>query len=169
MKPATSIEKVYRVLNAFRARPSFGVTELAEQTDLLPSDVHRILRSLAHFGYVAQDEHTKKYRLGLELLKLGHLVGERIEFTEWPGQPTVAFPRETLENTFQTTMVRVPLSFTDNWRPFTTMGGSYVGGASRRWGDSTWVSLGLGWDASTNPVVAAAAEAPSACSNQTNQ
>lgn len=85
--------------------------------------------------------------------RVQRFVGERIEFTEWSGQPSVAFPGETLENTFQTAMVRVPLAFTQNWRPFTTMGGSYVGGASRRWRDSTWISLGLGWDASTNPVV----------------
>ena len=81
------------------------------------------------------------------------VVGERIEVTEWPGQATVAFPRETLENVFQTTMVRVRVPFARNWRAFTTMGGSYVGGASRRAGDSTWVSLGIGWDAQSNPVV----------------
>jgi IclR family acetate operon transcriptional repressor len=79
MKPATSIEKVCRVLGAFRARPSLGVTELAQQTGLLPSDAHRILRSLEYLGYVTQDELTKRYRLGLELLKLGYLVHERLE------------------------------------------------------------------------------------------
>lgn len=54
---------------------------MAELTGLLPSDVHRILRSLQVFGYIEQDE-TKKYRLGLELLKLGHLVHQRIELRE---------------------------------------------------------------------------------------
>jgi hypothetical protein len=85
--------------------------------------------------------------------RVQRFLGERVELTEWPGQPAIAFPNETLENTFQTTMLRIPLPFTKNWRAFTTMGGSYVVGGSRRAGDSTWVSLGFGWDARTNPVI----------------
>src|SRR5688572_14894384 len=80
-------------------------------------------------------------------------VGERVEITEWAGQPSVTFPGETLENAFQTTMLRVRLPRTKNWRAFTTMGGSYVGGLSRRSGDDLWYSLGFGWDARSNPVV----------------
>jgi DNA-binding IclR family transcriptional regulator len=59
-----------------------GITEVADKTNLLCSDVHRILRSLQHFGFVAQNPRTKKYELGLELLKLGHLVHERAELCE---------------------------------------------------------------------------------------
>jgi hypothetical protein len=80
-------------------------------------------------------------------------MGERLELTEWPGMPTVAYPGGTLENTFQTTLVRIALPRTQSWRAFTTMGGSYVGGASRRVGDSTWWSVGFGWDARTNPIL----------------
>lgn len=82
MKPATSIEKVCRVFEAFRARPEMGIREIADTTGLLPSDAHRILRSLECFGYISQCGETKKYRLGLELLKLGHLVHQRIELRE---------------------------------------------------------------------------------------
>jgi DNA-binding IclR family transcriptional regulator len=81
MKPATSIEKVCRIFAAFRAKPAMGITQVSDETGLLPSDVHRILRSLQAFGYIKQDE-AKKYSLGLELLKLGHLVHERIELRE---------------------------------------------------------------------------------------
>ncbi len=95
MKPATSIEKVCRVLAAFRSRPSLGITEVAQKTVLLPSDVHRILRSLEHFGYVSQDGETRKYRLGLELLKLGDLVYQRLELRE-VARP---FMRRLAENT----------------------------------------------------------------------
>lgn len=48
-----------------------GITDLARRTDLLPSDVHRILASLRLFGYVEQDPETKKYRLGFSLLRIG--------------------------------------------------------------------------------------------------
>ncbi len=85
--------------------------------------------------------------------KVQRFVGTRIEFTEWPGQPSLSMPGATLENTFQTTMVRARIPRTSNYRVFTTMGGSYMGGLSRRTGDSTWVSLGLGSDARSNSVV----------------
>ena len=85
--------------------------------------------------------------------RVQRFVGERVEITEWAGQPSVSFPGSTLENAFQTTMVRVRLPRTKNWRAFTTMGGSYVGGVSRRSGEDLWYSLGFGWDARSNPIV----------------
>jgi len=85
--------------------------------------------------------------------KVQKFVGSRVEFTDWPGQPSLAMPGHTIENTYQTAMVRLKLPHTNNWRAFTTMGGSYLGGLSRRTGDSTWFSIGLGTDASTNAIV----------------
>jgi DNA-binding IclR family transcriptional regulator len=82
MKPATTIEKVCRVLNAFGPRPSMGLTEVSGLTGLLKSDVHRILKSLAQFGFIEQDAQNRRYRLGLELLKLGHLVRERLQLSD---------------------------------------------------------------------------------------
>ncbi|MBV9225513.1 MAG: IclR family transcriptional regulator [Acidobacteriaceae bacterium] len=71
MKPATTITKVCRVLGEFRTRSHIGVTELAHKTDLLPSDVHRILTSLQSYGFVEQNRQNKTYHLGTGLLKLG--------------------------------------------------------------------------------------------------
>ena len=55
MKPATTIVKICRILDSFRDRSSMGVTELATKTELLLSDVHRILTSLESFGFIDQD------------------------------------------------------------------------------------------------------------------
>ena len=82
MKPATTIVKVCRVLNEFRDRPSIGVTELARHAGLLPSDVHRILASLQSYGFVEQNSHTKTYRLGVSVLKLGLAAFQRCEMRE---------------------------------------------------------------------------------------
>jgi IclR family KDG regulon transcriptional repressor len=71
MKPATTVTKVCRILAEFRNRPSIGVSDLARRTELLPSDVHRILASLRQFGYIEQDPETKRYRLGYGLMRLG--------------------------------------------------------------------------------------------------
>src|ERR1700683_5401554 len=71
MKPATTVTKVCRVMEQFQERQSLGITDLARRTGLLPSDVHRILMSLRANHYIWQDPETKKYRLGLALMRLG--------------------------------------------------------------------------------------------------
>lgn len=82
MKPATSIVKVCRVLGAFEERPALGVMEVAQRAGLLPSDAHRILSSLRAFGYIERDPETRKYQLGLELLRQGHRVLQRLEIRD---------------------------------------------------------------------------------------
>lgn len=42
MKPATSIEKVCRVLDAFRSKGSMGITEITDKTGLLPSGITQV-------------------------------------------------------------------------------------------------------------------------------
>ncbi|MEO8281052.1 MAG: IclR family transcriptional regulator [Ideonella sp.] len=48
-----------------------GVTELARQTSLNPSNVHRTLQTWAQLGYVAQDADTGGYYCTLRLFELG--------------------------------------------------------------------------------------------------
>jgi IclR family KDG regulon transcriptional repressor len=82
MKTATTVTKLCRVMEQFQERQSFGITDLARRTDLLPSDVHRILTSLRVFGYIEQDPETKKYRLGFSLLRLGLIAFRRNQLFE---------------------------------------------------------------------------------------
>jgi len=77
MKPATTVSKVCSILNQFKDRQSFGLSDIARRTGLLPSDVHRVLAGLRNHGYIEQDSETKKYRLGFVLLRLGLLTAER--------------------------------------------------------------------------------------------
>ncbi len=48
-----------------------GVTELARQTSLNPSNVHRTLQTWAQLGYVAQDADSGGYYCTLRLFELG--------------------------------------------------------------------------------------------------
>jgi IclR family transcriptional regulator, KDG regulon repressor len=73
MKTATTAIKLCRVMQQFQEHQSFGITDLARRTELLPSDVHRLLASLRVFGYVEQDRETRKYRLGFSLIRLAAL------------------------------------------------------------------------------------------------
>jgi IclR family KDG regulon transcriptional repressor len=78
MKSATTVTKLCRVMEQFQNRQSFGITDLAHRAELLPSDVHRLLTSLRVFGYVEQDPETKKYRLGISLLRLATFHREQL-------------------------------------------------------------------------------------------
>jgi IclR family KDG regulon transcriptional repressor len=82
VKPATSVIKVCRLMEQFKERHSLGVTELAARTNLLPSDVHRILTSLRTRGFVEQDPRTKKYRLGATFLQFGLIAVQRNQLSE---------------------------------------------------------------------------------------
>ncbi len=79
MKPATTVIKVCRILAEFRDRPSMGVTELANRTNLLPSDVHRILNSLVSVGFIEKNSQNKTYRLGMGLMRIGLTLFQRNE------------------------------------------------------------------------------------------
>lgn len=83
--------------------------------------------------------------------RVQRFVSDHVEMTNWPGQPSVAFPGRTLQNMHQTAMVRYRAR--GDWRPMTTMGGSFLIGLSRRRHEDRWLTLAGGWDPSENPVI----------------
>jgi DNA-binding IclR family transcriptional regulator len=56
-----------------------GVTELAHRTNLLPSDVHRILNSLVSVGFIEKNSQHKTYRLGMGMMRIGLTLFQRNE------------------------------------------------------------------------------------------
>lgn len=70
----TSLDKALAILDALGAHSRAGVKELAQQTGMPPSTVHRFLTTMARCGYVRQDPATKQYHLSLKLLELGAKV-----------------------------------------------------------------------------------------------
>src|SRR5580700_2310400 len=71
MKSATTVTKICRIIDELGTRKWLGISDLSRRTALLPSDVHRLLTSLRRSGYVDQDAETKKYQLGVQLLRIG--------------------------------------------------------------------------------------------------
>ena len=70
--PIKVLEKTFSILEILLQHgSSIHMTEISEKLGLYPSTIHRILDTLKHWGYVEQDPHTQKYRLGLKLLELG--------------------------------------------------------------------------------------------------
>ncbi|PWI58766.1 IclR family transcriptional regulator [Sulfoacidibacillus thermotolerans] len=67
-----SVEKACLLLDVVSLYPEgIGITELAEQVDMYKSTVHRLLGTLMKRGYIQQDVHSGKYKLGYKLLDLG--------------------------------------------------------------------------------------------------
>jgi IclR family transcriptional regulator, acetate operon repressor len=68
-----TIARSLSVLRVLRdAEEDVGVTEIARALGLNASTTHRILRALVAAGYVAQNAHSERYRLGREAFLLGH-------------------------------------------------------------------------------------------------
>lgn len=67
----TLIKGVQLLDHLVRANAPRGVTELARQTGLNPSNVHRTLQTWAHLGFVEQDADSGAYRTTLRLFEWG--------------------------------------------------------------------------------------------------
>ena len=75
-----SLAKAMRILECFQKKPSLGVTEIAEMTELNKSNVHDHLMTLTALGYVRQDPITAKYGLGYRILELSHALTASMGF-----------------------------------------------------------------------------------------
>src|SRR5258708_843919 len=65
-----SVSIALRVLMAFRAEPSLGVTQVAKMLDISRSTAHRMLNTLEGMGFVVQDQTSKVYRTGPVLTEI---------------------------------------------------------------------------------------------------
>jgi IclR family acetate operon transcriptional repressor len=75
-----SIERAMRILEELaEEKDGIGVTELSRRLDLHKSTVHRLLSTLLGLGYVEQNPHSERYRLGMKLLYLGGSILERMD------------------------------------------------------------------------------------------
>ncbi len=69
-----SVNRAVDILRCFETRELLGITEISAMTDLNKSTAFGIVATLTANGLLEQDEATGRYRLGLELFRLGNLV-----------------------------------------------------------------------------------------------
>ncbi len=75
-----SLDFALRLLECFDdGRRERGVTELARELGVSKATVYRVLATLEHRAYVAQNPITEQYRLGPRLRQLGHVAARRID------------------------------------------------------------------------------------------
>lgn len=69
-----SVQRAVDILRCFENRELLGITEIAEKSGLNKSTAFGIVATLTAEGLLEQDVSTGRYRLGLELFRLGNLV-----------------------------------------------------------------------------------------------
>jgi len=76
-----TIERVAFILDRVGQNPQgVSIRDLSADLNLPKGTVHRILSSLAYFGYIRQAPETKTYFLGLKLMELGALLADQLDF-----------------------------------------------------------------------------------------
>ena len=69
-----SLVKAVDILRCFETREEIGVSELSTLLDMHKSTVFSLISTLEHLKLLEKSEDSKKYRLGIELFRLGSLV-----------------------------------------------------------------------------------------------
>ena len=59
-------------------KEEWSATEVSRQLDIPIQTVHRLLSSLAEYGFVFQNHETKKFRLGFTLMQLGFSIRDHL-------------------------------------------------------------------------------------------
>jgi IclR family acetate operon transcriptional repressor len=108
-KPAVrrveAVERALAILDVLaETAEALGTNEIARRSGINASSVSRVLATLVAGGYVAHDEATGRYRLGLRLVQLGNLAVAGLGLRE------VAAPelQELVRTTGETATLSVP-------------------------------------------------------------
>lgn len=76
-----SLEKALKILECFSIRKAeLGITEISNMLDLNKSNVHNIISTFEHMGYIEKNLDNDKYRLGLKIMHLSHVLSTTMPF-----------------------------------------------------------------------------------------
>lgn len=84
--PSETVVKTLALLDLFSINPAQTASEIAKNAQLPLSTAFRLLTTLANLNFIEIDPATRKYRLGLKLLELGHIVAQQLDL------PSLALP-----------------------------------------------------------------------------
>ncbi len=75
-----TIQRVSSILEVLGQTPrGISIRDLSLRLELPKGTTHRLLSSLAYYGYVRQDTGTRNYFLGLKLVELGNLLLSQLD------------------------------------------------------------------------------------------
>jgi DNA-binding IclR family transcriptional regulator len=89
------VAAIIEILAAYSHGLSLG--DLSEEVKLPKGTTHRIVSSLAYFGYVRQVSATKKYLLGYKLMEMGNVVLDQLDLRNEARSELVQLAHEVQE------------------------------------------------------------------------
>ena len=98
-----ALDRALRLLEVLAGADGMTLTALAEATDLAASTVHRLLATLAAHGFVALDEQSQSWMIGVEAFRVGQAFQRRFEVVTM-GRPVM---RELMEATGETANIGI--------------------------------------------------------------
>ncbi len=78
-----SIERAMHIIEVIVSDPlkeQWAISEIAEQTKLPISTVHRLMSTLIKFGLITQITETKQYKIGYTWMEIGLRMLDRLDF-----------------------------------------------------------------------------------------
>ncbi|WP_028553037.1 IclR family transcriptional regulator [Paenibacillus sp. UNC451MF] len=100
-----SLYKALRIMDCFTVnQPELGITEISEMLGLYKSNVHNIVDTFVKAGYLEQNPDNEKYRLGMKILELGHVISSRMNIR----QIMLPFMQELADFTNETVYLGTP-------------------------------------------------------------
>jgi IclR family KDG regulon transcriptional repressor len=83
LRPNNLVQTIERISSIFdelcQSPQGMSVKNLSERIKLPKGTIHRLLTSLAYFGFVTQDLVSKQYHLGFKLVDLGNALLDQID------------------------------------------------------------------------------------------
>lgn len=77
-KTIQSVDRAIEILRSFEHNEELGVTEISKLTNLHKSTAFNLISTLEKAGLLAKDGNSGRYRLGMELFRLGTMVNSNI-------------------------------------------------------------------------------------------
>src|SRR5690606_208376 len=69
--PLASVDHALRIIEMLRAQPAMRLSDVARELGVANSTAHRLLSTLAHRGFIVQQQGTRRYLPGPALLDIG--------------------------------------------------------------------------------------------------
>jgi Transcriptional regulator len=77
--PIQVADRLFGVIELLADKGTMGLNEISKELKLNKTTVHRILNSLIYMGYVFQNQHTHKYRLGFKICNISNQILNQID------------------------------------------------------------------------------------------
>ncbi|HIU75916.1 MAG TPA: IclR family transcriptional regulator [Candidatus Pelethocola excrementipullorum] len=124
-----SVERAFQIIELMAERGTMGVREIAHETGLHSTVVHRILGTLVELGYADKQVETDKYLLTYKMLAIGSGIQERNGVVKLVHPYLVQLSEECKETVHLVERAGTNIRYIDKITPSANMfaTGSYVG------------------------------------------